>query len=344
MRILSGVQSSGDLHLGNYFGAIRQFVELQNEGEALYFIANLHALTTVSDGAILREYTYQAAAAYLAFGLDPKRSILFRQSDIPEVTEVFWMLSCLIPVPFLERGTSYREKVENKKQDGSLGLLSYPVLQAVDIMLYDTDLVPVGKDQIQHLEWARDFAVKFNLAYAKGWNPHVPNGDDKHPRGIFKLPSYRVQEGTAVIPGTDGAKMSKSCGNTITLFGDDKSIEQAIKKKMQMDSTPLESPKPTDGAPGTLYALLKLLAPASEWPTIDRQWREGGRGYGHFKEDLLKFYHATFDAPRKRYHELMNDRGELERVLKDGAQRARALAAPVVKRVREAVGTDFSAP
>ncbi len=340
MRILSGIQSSGDLHLGNYYGAIRQFVELQNEpsAEALYFIANLHALTSLSDGEKLREFTYKAAAAYLAFGVDPKRSVLFRQSDIPEVTEVFWVFTNLVTVPWLERGTSYREKVENKKQEGSLGLLAYPVLQAVDILLYGTDLVPVGKDQQQHIEWARDIAVKFNLQYVPGYDPALPDGGEGKPKGIFKLPKYRIQEGTAVVTGTDGRKMSKSYDNTIPLFGDDATVKKAITKKMQMDSTPIEAPKPLEGPPATLYNLLKLVAPASEWPAIDKAWREGGRGYGHFKDDLLKLFHATFDGPRKKYDELMSDKGELDRILKDGAERARAMAAPYVKRVREVAG------
>ncbi len=340
MRILSGIQASGDLHLGNYYGAIRQFVELQNEpgAEALYFIANLHALTSLSDGEKLRGYTYQVAAAYLAFGVDPARSILFRQSDIPEVTEVFWIFSNLVTVPWLERGTSYREKVENKKQEGSLGLLAYPVLQAVDILLYGTDLVPVGKDQQQHLEWTRDIAVKFNLQYVPGYDPAFPDGGQGHPNGIFKLPKYRIQEGTAVVLGTDGRKMSKSYDNTIALFGDDKSVETAIKKKMQMDSTALEAPKPLEGPPATLYKLLQLMAPPAEWPAIDKAWREGGKGYGHFKQDLLTFFHATFDAPRARYAELIADKGELDRIVKQGAERARALADPYVRQVRQVAG------
>jgi tryptophanyl-tRNA synthetase len=338
MRILSGIQASGDLHLGNYYGAIRQFVELQNQGEALYFIANLHALTSLSDGAKLREYAYGIAAAYLAFGVDPDESILFRQSDVPEVTEVFWIFTSLVTVPWLERGTSYREKVENKKQEGSLALLSYPVLQAVDILLFGTDLVPVGKDQQQHLEWTRDIAVKFNLQYVPGYDPAFPNGEEGHPKGIFKLPDYRLEERAAVVLGTDGRKMSKSYDNTIPLFGDDKAVETAIKKKMPMDSTPLESPKPLDGPPGTLYKLLELMAPPSEWPAIDKSWREGGRGYGHYKQDLLGFFHATFDGPRKRYAELVADKGELDRILKKGAERARGLAEPYVKKVRRVAG------
>ena len=259
---------------------------------------------------------------------------------MPEVTEVFWVFTNLVTVPWLERGTSYREKVENKKEPGSLGLLAYPVLQAVDILLYGTDLVPVGKDQVQHIEWARDIVSKFNLQYVKGWDPQFPDGDATHPKGIFKLPAYRVQEGAAVVLGTDGKKMSKSYDNTIPLFADDKAIETAIKKKMQMDSTPLEAPKPLEGPPATLYAMLKLLAPDGDWPAIDKSWREGGRGYGHFKQDLLTFFHATFDGPRRRYAELIADRPALDRILLDGAARARALAKPYVEATRRAAGLD----
>ncbi|MFT3837070.1 MAG: tryptophan--tRNA ligase [Myxococcaceae bacterium] len=340
MRILSGVQSSGDLHLGNYYGAIKQFVDLQAEpgAETLYFIANLHALTSLPDGEKIRHYTYQTAAAYLAFGVDPKRSILYRQSDIPEVPEVFWVFNNLLTVPWLERGVAYREKVENRKQDGSLGLLAYPVLQAVDILLYGTDLVPVGKDQQQNVEWAQDIAQKFNSQYVPGYEPTLPNGDATHPAGVFKRPEFRIQAATGIIKGTDGKKMSKSYDNTIPLFADDKTIENTIKKKMQMDSTPLEAPKPLDGPPSTLYELLRLMAPADRWPAIDKSWREGGRGYGHFKGDLLEIFHANFDGARKKYNELIADKGELDRILRDGAERARALAAPYYAKVRQLTG------
>ncbi len=315
-RILSGVQSSGQLHIGNYYGALRQFVELQNEGEALYFIANLHALTSLRDGALARKLTVEAAVAFLALGVDPKKSILFRQSDIPEVTELFWILGSVVPMSHLERGTSYRDKVENGLP-ADFGLFAYPVLMAVDILMYDSDIVPVGKDQKQHIEFARDWATTFNTTYQGQF---------------FKQPTPRIQEATAVVPGIDGEKMSKTRKNTIDLFGEEKAVEKAI-KTIKTDSTPPTDPKPTTGA---LYQLLKVMAPpGSDWETT---WSQGGRGYGDYKKMLIEYYHATFDGPRKRYAELMADPAEVERILKDGAQRARAIAAPVVDRVRKAVG------
>lgn len=319
MRILSGVQSSGSLHIGNYYGALRQFVQLQNEGEALYFIANLHALNTVRDGELARKLTFETAVSFLALGVDPKKSVLFRQSDVPEVTELYWVLGTVIPMKHVERGTSYRDKVE-KGLPADFGLFAYPVLMAVDILIYDSDVVPVGKDQKQHIEFARDWATMFNTTYQSE---------------LFKLPNPRIQEATAVIPGVDGEKMSKSYHNTIDLFGDIKAIEKRI-KGIKTDSTSPEAPKPTENNP--LYQLLKIMTPPGEWEAVDTSWRAGGQGYGHYKQALIGYFHATFDEPRKRYAELVADPGEVERILKDGAQRARAIAAPVVARVRKAVG------
>jgi tryptophanyl-tRNA synthetase len=332
VRILSGVQSSGSLHIGNYYGAIRQFVALQDEpnAEALYFVANLHALNTVRDGKRARELTQETAIAFLALGVDPKKSILFRQSDIPELSELFWILGTVVPMSNLERATSYRDKIENGQQ-ADFGLFAYPVLMAVDILAYGSDVVPVGKDQKQHLEFARDWATKFNVTYVPKYDPQNP---EKVP-GIFRLPSPRIQEATAVIPGVDGQKMSKSYNNAIDLFGDIKPIEKRI-MGIKTDSTAPEAPKPTEGS--TLLQLLRVMAPDSEWAAIEQSWKAGGKGYGAYKKDLVGYYHATFDGPRKRYEELKADPGELERILKDGADRARNLAAPIVKKVRDAVG------
>lgn len=330
-RILSGVQSSGQLHLGNYYGAIRQFVQLQDEGEALYFIANLHALTSLRNPALARKYTMEAVLAFLALGVDPKRATLFRHSDVPEVTELYWILGTVIPVSNLESAHSYRDKVENQKDaHPEFGLFSYPVLMAADILLYDTDLVPVGKDQMQHLEFARDWAVKFNIAFSPGYDPAK-----KDARGLLKLPNARIQAETAVVPGTNGGKMSKSQNNTITLFGTDKEVEKAI-KGIKTDSTAREAPKPVENAP--LYDLLKLVAPPSEWATVDAEWKAGGKGYGDFKKELIGYYHATFDGPRKLYAELAANPDEVEKILMAGAEKARGYAAPVMKRVRDAVG------
>ncbi len=335
MRILSGVQSSGRLHLGNYYGAIREFVRLQDEGEALYFIANLHALNTVTDGEAARRLTLETAMAFLALGVDPKKSILFRQSAIPEVTELFWILGTRVPMANLERAHSYRDKVENKKAQPDFGLFAYPVLMAADILLYDSDVVPVGKDQKQHLEFARDWATKLNVSCQPKYDPQDPLGLKSKVPGLLKLPEARIREETAVIPGTDGQKMSKSYGNTIDLFGELKPIEKAM-KSVKTDSTAVDAPKPTEGQP--LYDLLKVMLSPEEFAEVDTAWRQGGKGYGFFKERLIAAYHTTFDGPRARYAELEKDPAEVERLLADGALRARALAAPVIDRVRKAVG------
>jgi tryptophanyl-tRNA synthetase len=335
MRILSGIQSSGQLHLGNYYGAIRQFVELQHQGEALYFIANLHALTTVRDPAAARALTRDTAMAFLAFGLDPSRAILFRQSDIPEITELYWILGTVVPLSNLDRAHSYKDKVA-RGISADFGLFAYPVLMAADILLYGSDVVPVGRDQMQHLEFARDWATKFNIAYVPGFDPADPTGKSTGRPGILKMPEALIQEETAAVPGVDGLKMSKSYDNTIDLFADDAEIKRSI-MGIRTDSTPVEAPKP----PGTaLYQLLQVMLPASEFAEVDRAWREGGKGYGDFKKLLLAAYHQTFDEARARYRALAQDPAEVERILRRGAERARAVATPVIASVREAVGIE----
>ena len=332
MRILSGVQSSGRLHLGNYYGAIREFVRLQDEGEALYFIANYHALTSVRDSTLARQLTFETAVAFMALGIDPKRATLFRQSDIPEVSELYWLLGTVVPMSNLERAHSYRDKIENKHiNDPEFGLFAYPVLMAADILLYDSDLVPVGKDQTQHLEFARDWATKFNMMYVKGFDPNKPKNE------VFKLPKARTRDETAVVPGRDGQKMSKSYNNTIDLFGTDKEVEKQI-KSVKTDSTPPEAPKPTTDAP--LYELLKLVLGSEQFASVDADWKSGGvnKGYGYFKGLLIEGYQATFARPRARYQELIADPAEVERQLKLGAEKARTYAAPVMARVRASVG------
>ncbi len=327
MRILSGIQSSGKLHLGNYYGAIKQFVDLQEEGEALYFIANLHALNSVRDPKVARELTRETAVAFLALGLDPKKATLFRQSDIPEVTELYWILGTVIPFANLERAHSYKDKVA-RGQSPDFGLFAYPVLMAADILAYGSDVVPVGKDQVQHLEFARDWATKFNLQYVKGYDPQEPRNP------VLKLPEVRMREETALLPGIDGQKMSKTYNNTIDMFGDEKEVKKRI-MGIKTDSTPVEAPKPTDSA---LYQLLKVMAPPDEFAALDKSWREGGKGYGDYKKALLELFHGTFGEARRKREELLKDPGELERILGDGAQRARAHAAPVMDAVRRAVG------
>lgn len=335
MRILSGVQSSGRLHIGNYYGAIRQFVQLQSEGESYFFIANYHALTTVRDAALAAELTREAALSYLSLGLDPKRAVLFRQSDVKEVLELNWILGTVVPMANLERAHSYKDKLAQGISP-DFGLFAYPVLMAADILLYSADFVPVGKDQIQHIEFARDWAVKFNTTYVPKYDPADPEGKEKgHAPGILKLPAARIQESTMTVPGVDGRKMSKSYGNTIDLFGDEKEVKKRI-MGIKTDSTPVEAPKPVDSA---LYQLLKLMAPEGEFAALDESWRAGGKGYGDYKKKLLEYFHATFGPARQKHAELTKNPDEVERILKQGAERARGYAAPIIDGVRKAVGS-----
>ncbi len=334
MRILSGVQPSGRQHVGNYFGAIRQFVQMQNEGEAFYFIANLHSLTTIQNRDLLRENTLDAALTYLAFGLDPELAVLFRQSDVPEHSELFWILGALVPLSHLERAHSYKDKIA-KGLRPDFGLFAYPVLMAADILLYAADRVPVGKDQKQHVEFARDWAIKFNATFVEGYDPADPNGEGGGKRGVLRVPEAQIQEETAVILGVDGQKMSKSYKNTIDLFAPDKVVKKAI-MGIKTDSTPVEDPKPVEGS--GLHALLQVMASPSDFQEIDASWRRGGEGYGVYKKRLLELFHATFDEARQRRVELEKDPAGVEDILKRGAERARAVAVPQLEAVKNAVG------
>ncbi len=335
MRILSGVQPSGILHLGNYFGAIRQFVDLQGKGEALYFIANYHALTTVRDPEKLRQYTLGVALDFLALGLDPDKAVLFRQSDVPYHAELNWILGSVTPMGLLERGHSFKDKTA-RGISPDLGLFAYPVLMAADILLYRSDLVPVGKDQKQHLEFARDIATKFNQMFVKGYDPQDAAGAQKgHAPGILKLPEPMILDTTAVVPGVDGQKMSKSYGNTIDLFGDDKALKKQI-MGIVTDSTPVEAPK--DPATNTVFQLLKLFLSPAELALVEESYRKGGTGYGEYKKRLLEAFHGVFDPARKRRLELQNDPAAVEAFLRKGADRAKAIAAPVMDEVCRAVG------
>jgi len=335
MRILSGIQPSGKLHLGNYFGALRQFVDLQEKGESLYFIADLHALTSLRDAAELRARSLDVALDYLAFGLDPKRAILFRQSDVPLVTELYWILGSVTPMGLLERGTSYRDKIENGAS-ADFGLFAYPVLMAADILLYRSDIVPVGKDQKQHLEFARDIATKFNQTYVPGYDPADPEGKERgHTPGILKLPEPLTLDSTAVVPGVDGRKMSKSYANTIDLFAEDRPLEKRI-MGIVTDSTPVESPK--DPSTNTIFKLLELFLTPEKQAEVADSFRKGGTGYGTYKKRLLLEFHAHFDAARHRRAELVKDPAAVEAVLRDGAARATALAEPMMQAIRKACG------
>ena len=317
-RILTGIQPTGVLHLGNYFGAMRPAIKLQEEGEAFYFIADYHALTTVQDPARLREYIRGVALDFLACGLDPARVCFFLQSDVPQVTELAWILSTVTPMGLLERAHSYKDKIAHGVA-ASHGLFAYPVLMAADILLYDSDVVPVGKDQKQHLEITRDLAVKFNETYGE----------------TFKMPEPRIQETTAVVPGLDGQKMSKSYSNTIEIFAE----EKAVKKKIMglvTDSTPVESPK--DPADSTILALYRLVASPEDAARMEDEFRTGGVGYGDFKKRLFGALWEYFAPMRARRAEILAEKGYLDDVLAHGARQARAAASHVMHRVRSAVG------
>jgi tryptophanyl-tRNA synthetase len=319
MRVLSGVQPSGALHVGNYFGAIRQFVELQEEHESYYFLADLHALTTVQDAGRMRGLVRDLSAGFLALGLDPDRSVLYRQSDIPEIPELTWYLSTVASMGLLQRCHSFKDKVSQGVIPNH-ALFAYPVLMAADILIVRSNLVPVGRDQKQHLEVTRDLASSFHSTYDCD---------------VFTIPDALIRDEVAVVPGLDGQKMSKSYGNTIDLFGPEKPIRKRI-MSLVTDSTPVSEPKPTDGS--ALYALLKLFAPRGEQEWVDRAFAEGGVGYGDMKKRLFEFYMDVFGAARKKFDELQRDPAEVERVLAAGAARARETAGPLMEDVRRAVG------
>ena len=315
--ILTGIQPSGALHLGNYFGAIQPAVELAQQGQAVYFIADYHALTSVTDAAALRQYTFDAAAAFLACGLDPARSILFRQSDVPQVQELTWLLSVVTPMGLLERATSYKDKVAQGAETNH-GLFAYPVLMAADILLYGSDLVPVGKDQKQHLEIARDIAQKFNDRYGS----------------VLKLPEPVIREATAIVPGIDGRKMSKSYGNIIPLFGEEKLIKKPV-MSIKTDSTPIDQPKQIEGT--VLGQLMQAVNPDA-YKAFAAEAATPGIGYGDLKKKLLAEIESRFQPFREKYQHYQDHPDELEAVLLDGAARALALATPILEKARRATG------
>ncbi|RBP37325.1 tryptophanyl-tRNA synthetase [Roseimicrobium gellanilyticum] len=319
MRILSGLQPTGRLHLGNYFGMMQPALQLQHEGEAFYFIADYHSLTAIQNAKVLRENVQNLAVDFLACGLDPEKAVFFRQSDVPEVTELSWILNTVTPMPMLENCHSYKDKIANGITPNS-GLFTYPVLMAADILIYDSDLVPVGKDQKQHLEVTRDIAVKMNLAYGEG---------------LLKVPKERIREEAAVVIGTDGKKMSKSYGNTIELFEEEKPFKKKF-KKIETDSTPVPDPKPIEGS--NILPLYRLVATPEEVATMEQEHRAGGVGYGAFKERLGDKMWDFFAEARARRADILSKPGYVEDVLQAGAAKARAVAKKTVERVRHAVG------
>jgi tryptophanyl-tRNA synthetase len=326
MRILSGIQPSGALHIGNYLGMMRPAIELQDRGEAFYFIADYHSMTSLTDAGVRRKNSLDVALDFLACGLDPKKAVFFRQSDVPEVTELTWILSTVTPMGLLERCHSYKDKKAKLAGDDldrvNHGLFAYPVLMAADILIYDSNLVPVGRDQKQHVEVTRDIAIKFNLLYG----------------GTFVVPEPRIRDEVAVVPGLDGQKMSKSYGNTIELFADEAVVRSKI-MKIKMDSRPPAEPKP-DAGQNIAVRLLELVGPADVAADYKERLRAGGLGYGDLKKKLFEATWEHFAEPRRRRAELAADMGYVHEVLRDGAARARAVASATLRRARRACGID----
>jgi tryptophanyl-tRNA synthetase len=318
-RILTGLQPSGTLHVGNYFGAIKPIVDLQDQGKVFLFLADLHALTSTQNAEELRRYTREAAVDLLACGLDPQRTLFWRQSDVALHSELMWILSTVTPMGLMERMVAYKEKVQ-KGIAANVGLFTYPILQAADILLYDSDLVPVGKDQKQHLEATRDIAIKINEAYGAG---------------TLKLPDALIGEDVAVVPGLDGQKMSKSYGNTLPLFGDEKATRKRV-MQIVTDSTPLEEPK--DPAASTVVALYKLFASKEEVTRMEEEHRAGGVGYGTFKQRLFEAMWEYYAPMRARREEILARTDYVDEVLADGARRASEIAEETMDRVKRAVG------
>jgi tryptophanyl-tRNA synthetase len=319
-RILSGVQPTGKLHLGNYFGAVRQHIALQDEGECFYFVADFHSMNTITDADQRRQLVGDIVLDYLALGLDPTRAVFFRQSDVPEVTELTWMLESVTNMGLLERAHSYKDKIA-KGIEPSVGLFTYPALMAADILIYRSHVVPVGEDQVQHLEMTRDMAGKFNRAY----------------RDIFPLPEARLVKHGAKVPGTDGQKMSKSYNNTIEIFAEGKPLKKSV-MGIVTDSTPVEAPKDPDK--DTVFALYSLFATDEERSSLAQRYRAGGMGYGEAKQVLLTKIDEHFGPARERRKQLEANPSIVDDVLRQGAARARAEARATMKLVRTAAGFD----
>ncbi len=319
-RILTGVQSTGTPHLGNLLGAILPAIKMSNDqqNESFYFIADMHSLTQIKNAEVLRQNTYSTAASWLACGLDIEKTIFYRQSDIPQVTELTWYLSCFFPYQRLTLAHSFKDKLD-RLEDINAGLFTYPMLMAADILLYDADIVPVGKDQAQHLEMTRDVAARFHAQMGK----------------TFVIPEIKLHEQTMYVPGTDGAKMSKSKGNTINIFLPDKQLRQQI-MSIETDSTPLEAPKDPDTC--NVFAIYKLLASADEEKAMRENYQAGGYGYGHAKTALYEKIRVDFNRERDTYKRYMADLKKVDEILDYGAQKASSVADKVLKRVRQKLG------
>jgi tryptophanyl-tRNA synthetase len=319
-RILTGIQSTGVPHLGNILGAMRPAIDMSNDPqhEAYLFIANFHSLTQIKNAELLRHNTQSVAAAWLACGFNPEKNTLYRQSDVPQVTELTWYLNCFTPFPMLANAHSFKDKAD-RLSDVNAGLFTYPVLMAADIILYDAQFVPVGKDQLQHLEITRDIANAINNQMGE----------------VFVVPEAMTQEATMYVPGTDGQKMSKSYGNTINIFQDDKALRKNI-MKIETDSTPLEEPKNPDTC--TVFTLYALVANEAETAAMRANYLAGGYGYGHAKQALYEVVIRAFETERKQFAALMEDRSNLDRILLAGADKARQTATATLQRVRKVLG------
>lgn len=321
MKVLTGIQPSGDLHIGNYFGSIKQMVDAQANSETFAFIANYHAMTSVGDGERLAALTMKSATDFLALGIDPEKSTFWVQSDVKEVLELYWVLSGFTPMGLLERAHSYKDKTA-KGIAANHSLFSYPVLMAADILLYSPDIIPVGKDQIQHVEIARDIAIKFNNEY----------GD------ILKLPEYKVEENVATVPGIDGQKMSKSYNNTVNIFGEEKQQLKTI-KKIVTENVPLEAPKEYESC--NVYNMAKLFLNATECQELQARYERGGEGHGHFKLYLHDVIWEYFRPYRERREHFEKNQDEVREILALGAKKAGAIASEMMESIRSATGIKY---
>jgi len=318
-RVLSGVQPSGKPHIGNYLGAIRQHIEMQEQYETYLFIADLHALTTVKDPELMREQTFDLAISYLALGLDPEKTVFFKQSDICEHAELCWIFDCIVKMPFLERAHAWKDALAKGKKEATIGLFNYPILQAADILLYQPDLVPVGQDQKQHIEMTRDIAQTFNNLYGE----------------TFKIPEPSIKKEVAVVPGTDGQKMSKSYDNTIDIFAPDNILKKQV-MGIVTNSVPVEDPK--DPKSCNVFQLYKLIASKEEVTDLESKYIKGGFGYGDAKKLLLEKILHHFDSARKKYLSLLSDKKSVEQILNAGAKKAKEQAEKTLSEVKKKIG------
>jgi len=321
MRLLTGIQPSGDLHIGNYFGSIKQMIDAQKTGDTFAFIANYHAMSSGNGGKKLAELTMQTATDFLSLGINPEKSTFWVQSDSKEVLELYWILSAFTPMGLLERAHSYKDKTA-KGISANHSLFSYPVLMAADILLYSPDIVPVGKDQIQHVEIARDIAVKFNNEY----------GD------IFKIPEFKIEENVATVPGTDGQKMSKSYGNTVNIFGEEKKQLKTI-KKIVTENVAMEEPKEFENC--NVYNMAKLFLDTDELLNLQKRYTQGGEGHGHFKLYLAEVMWEYFREYREKRDYYMSHQDEVREILKSGAEKAKIVAQPMMEKIRVATGIKY---